>query len=27
VDELDVIEAEARDTDKALRKILEKIGV
>ena len=27
VDELDVIEAEARETDKALRKILKKIGV
>ncbi len=27
VDELDVIEAEARETDKALREILEKIGV
>jgi len=27
VEELDVIEAEARETDKALREILEKIGV
>jgi len=27
VDELDVIEAEARETDKALREILEKIGI
>ena len=27
VGELDVIEAEARETDKALREILEKIGV
>ena len=27
VDELDVIEAEVRETDKALREILEKIGV
>ncbi len=27
VDELDVIEAEARETDKALREFVEKIGV